>query len=50
MVTAFADHPITLTPATVLLDDDGRVAAVYVGAVSQEDLDGAVDDLLAESS
>lgn len=46
---AFRDFPPTAIPSTVLLDRDGRVAAVYVGAVSQDTLRPALDLLLTES-
>lgn len=45
---AFADLPIRATPSTVLVDREGRVAAVHVGAVSAEDLSAAVGTLVGE--
>lgn len=48
IVLAFADQPIRSTPASVLVDDEGRVAAVYVGSVAHEDLERAVRELLDE--
>jgi thiol-disulfide isomerase/thioredoxin len=35
---AFRDYPATAIPSTIVLDREGRVAAVYTGEVSQEDL------------
>ncbi len=49
VVTAFADQPITLTPASVLIDSEGRVAAVYLGGVRHDDLDRAIGLLLDET-
>jgi peroxiredoxin len=46
---AFRDFPPTAIPSTILLDRDGRVAAVYVGAVSQDTLRAVLDTLLGES-
>jgi len=46
---AFRDFPPTAIPSTVLLDRDGRVAAVYLGVVSQDTLRSVLDVLLAES-
>ncbi|WP_336027567.1 TlpA family protein disulfide reductase [Geodermatophilus sp. FMUSA9-8] len=47
---AFAEYPITQTPSTVVVDDTGRVAAVYLGAVPVEDLTHATEALLDETS
>jgi len=46
---AFRDYPPSAIPSTILLDRDGRVAAVYLGAVRQETLRAVLDILLAES-
>jgi thiol-disulfide isomerase/thioredoxin len=35
---AFRDYPANAIPSTIVLDREGRVAAVYTGEVSQEDL------------
>ena len=35
---AFRDYPANAIPSTIVLDPEGRVAAVYTGEVSQEDL------------
>ena len=43
---AFRDYPANAIPSTIVLDAQGRVAAVYTGAVAQDDL-RAVLDLLA---
>ncbi|MGY1665420.1 TlpA family protein disulfide reductase [Geodermatophilus sp. SYSU D00696] len=45
---AFRDYPATAIPSTIVLDRDGRVAAVYTGAVAQDDLRAVVDRLLGE--
>lgn len=41
--------PITGLPDTVLVDKQGRVAAVYVGAVLPKDLTDALDQLVEEA-
>ncbi len=46
---AFSDFPPSAIPSTVLLDRDGRVAAVYLGTVTQDSLRAVIDLLLAES-
>jgi peroxiredoxin len=40
---AFRDYPATAIPSTIVLDEEGRVAAVYTGEVSQEDLRRVID-------
>ena len=45
---AFRDYPATAIPSTIVLDPQGRVAAVYTGLVSQEDLRGVIDLVLEE--
>ncbi|MGY2083794.1 TlpA family protein disulfide reductase [Blastococcus sp. SYSU DS0539] len=45
---AFRDYPATAIPSTVVLDREGRVAAVFTAEVSQEDLRSTLDLLLAE--
>jgi peroxiredoxin len=45
---AFRDYPATAIPSTIVLDRDGRVAAVYTGAVAQDDLRAVIDRLLGE--
>ena len=45
---AFRGFPANVVPSTILLDRDGRVAAVYTGAVTQEDLRSALESLLRE--
>ncbi|MDK3255703.1 TlpA family protein disulfide reductase [Blastococcus capsensis] len=45
---AFRDYPANAIPSTIVLDRQGRVAAVYTGAVTQEDLRAVLDRLLAE--
>ncbi|HLM05542.1 MAG TPA: TlpA disulfide reductase family protein [Blastococcus sp.] len=35
---AFRDYPANAVPSTIMLDTEGRVAAVYTGAVAQDDL------------
>lgn len=45
---AFRGFPANVVPTTILLDRDGRVAAVYVAVVPEKDLRTALDQLLAE--
>jgi len=45
---AFRDYPANAIPSTIVLDPQGRVAAVYTGTVAEEDLRGALDRLLEE--
>ena len=45
---AFRDYPATAIPSTIVLDREGRVAAVYTGEVSQDDLRSTLDLLLGE--
>jgi thiol-disulfide isomerase/thioredoxin len=40
---AFRDYPANTIPSTIVLDRQGRVAAVYTGTVSQEDLRTVLD-------
>ncbi|SFO99894.1 Peroxiredoxin [Geodermatophilus dictyosporus] len=47
---AFRDYPATAIPSTIVLDRDGRVAAVYTGEVAQDDLRAVIDSLLGEGS
>src|SRR3712207_3028634 len=47
---AFRDYPANAIPSTIVLDPDGRVAAVYTGAVSQEDLRTVLERVLEEGS
>ena len=46
---AFSDYPANAIPSTIVLDRDGRVAAVYVAAVAGEELRQVLDTLLAQS-
>ena len=46
---AFRDYPANAIPSTIVLDADGRVAAVYTGEVSQEDLRRVIDLVLEEA-
>jgi thiol-disulfide isomerase/thioredoxin len=46
---AFRDYPATAIPSTIVLDRDNRVAAVYTGEVSQEDLRRVVGLVLGEA-
>lgn len=41
--------PLPALPASVLIDKQGKVAAVYVGAVFPKDLDPVLDDLAKET-
>jgi thiol-disulfide isomerase/thioredoxin len=45
---AFRDYPANAVPSTIVLDPEGRVAAVYTGEVSQEDLRRVIDRVLEE--
>ena len=45
---AFRDYPANAIPSTIVLDREGRVAAVYTGEVAQEDLRSVLDRLLGE--
>ena len=45
---AFRGFPANVVPSTILLDREGGVAAVYTGAVTQEDLRSALGALLQE--
>ena len=46
---AFRGFPANVVPSTILLDRDGRVAAVYTGQVRGDDLRAAVELLIEES-
>jgi thiol-disulfide isomerase/thioredoxin len=45
---AFRDYPATAIPSTIVLDREGRVAAVYTGEVQQDDLRAVLDLVLGE--
>jgi peroxiredoxin len=45
---AFRDYPANAIPSTIVLDREGRVAAVYTGEVAQDDLRAVLDRLLGE--
>jgi peroxiredoxin len=47
---AFRDYPANAIPSTIVLDRQERVAAVYTGEVSQEDLRTVLDRVLGEES
>jgi thiol-disulfide isomerase/thioredoxin len=46
---AFRDYPANAIPSTIVLDRESRVAAVYTGEVSQDDLRRVLDRVLEES-
>ena len=46
---AFRGFPANVVPSTILLDGEGRVAAVYTGAVSGDDLRSALTLLIEEA-
>lgn len=46
---AFRGFPANVVPSTILLDREGRVAAVYTGAVARDDLHSALATLLQET-
>jgi thiol-disulfide isomerase/thioredoxin len=45
---AFRDYPANAIPSTIVLDAQSRVAAVYTGEVSQDDLRRVLDRVLEE--
>ena len=45
---AFRDYPANAIPSTIVLDRQGRVAAVYTAVVSEADLRAVLDRLLEE--
>ena len=45
---AFRDFPANAIPSTIVLDPLWRVAAVYTGSVSTDDLRGVIDRVLGE--
>ena len=45
---AFRDYPANAIPSTIVLDRDGRVAAVYTAAVKPEDLRIVLDRVVKE--
>jgi thiol-disulfide isomerase/thioredoxin len=45
---AFRDYPANAIPSTIVLDRQGRVAAVYTGPVAQHDLRTVLDRLIGE--
>ena len=45
---AFRDYPANTIPSTIVLDPQGRVAAVYTGPVTQEDLRTVLDRMREE--
>jgi thiol-disulfide isomerase/thioredoxin len=45
---AFRDYPANAIPSTIVLDPRYRVAAVYTGAVQEDDLRRVLDRVLAE--
>jgi thiol-disulfide isomerase/thioredoxin len=46
---AFRDYPANAIPSTIVLDRENRVAAVYTGEVSQENLRRVLDLVLEEA-
>jgi peroxiredoxin len=50
VAVAFRGFPANAVPSTIVLDADGRVAAVYTGAVAQQDLTSALTALLDEQA
>ena len=45
---AFRGFPANVVPSTILLDREGRVAAVYTGAITGDDLRSALTTLMQE--
>jgi peroxiredoxin len=46
---AFRDYPANAIPSTIVLDREGRVAAVYTAAVRQDDLRAVLAQLTGEA-
>jgi len=46
---AFRDYPANAIPSTIVLDRDSRVAAVYTGEVTQDDLRAVLAQLTGEA-
>jgi peroxiredoxin len=46
---AFRDYPANAIPSTIVLDHEGRVAAVYTGEVRQDDLRAVLEQLTGEA-
>jgi peroxiredoxin len=46
---AFRDYPASAVPSTIVLDREGRVAAVYTAEVRQEDLRTVLAELTGEA-
>jgi peroxiredoxin len=45
---AFRGYPANAIPSTIVLDQEGRVAAVYTGTVAKADLHKVIDQILGE--
>jgi thiol-disulfide isomerase/thioredoxin len=45
---AFRGYPANAIPSTIVLDQEGRVAAVYTGTVTKENLRTVIDRVLGE--
>ena len=45
---AFRGYPANAIPSTIVLDREGRVAAVYTGTVAKADLHAVIDRILGE--
>jgi peroxiredoxin len=45
---AFRGYPANAIPSTIVLDQEGRVAAVYTGSVTKENLRTVIDRVLGE--
>ena len=45
---AFRGYPANAIPSTIVIDTQGRVAAVYTGSVAQKDLRSVIDRVLGE--
>jgi peroxiredoxin len=45
---AFRGYPATAIPSTIVIDREGRVAAVYTATVSQDDLRSTIANLVGE--
>jgi thiol-disulfide isomerase/thioredoxin len=45
---AFRDYPANAIPSTIVLDRDNRVAAVYTGSITRDDLRRVIDRVVGE--
>jgi len=48
IVSKYNEFPVYQTPSTLIIDESGRVAASYLGPISPNELQRAIDQLLTE--